>query len=116
MYKRTKSGLLAIALAGAAGISAGQAIAGPFDTNAVVEESILAQTTGRANLLQISEAEHAASVSDSSVTGNSVTGNVRMLDNAFQNMSGLAIISSNTGNNVAMNSSIQVNVALNPIP
>ncbi|MFA7439822.1 MAG: hypothetical protein WCZ66_02520 [Sphingomonadaceae bacterium] len=91
-------------------------VAGPFDASSIVDESVLAQTTGRANLLQITEGIQAAAVSESSVSGNSVTGNVRILDNAFQNMSGLAIISSNTGNNVAMNASIQVNVALSPNP
>jgi hypothetical protein len=48
------------------------------------------------------------------VNGNSVTGTISFDDQALQNMSGLALVNANTGNNVSMNSSMMVNIAVAP--
>ncbi|MCW2351530.1 hypothetical protein [Sphingobium sp. B12D2B] len=87
----------------------------PFEGAAPpVDVATLEQVTGRADLNQIAQSEHVAAVSDSSVSGNSVTGAVAIDGNAFQNLSGLAIINANSGNNVAINASMNVNIALLP--
>ena len=113
---RTLSGkLLLLAMLGSlATASAAQA---PFDGAAApVDSATLDQIHGRADLNQIAEANHVAAVTDSSVSGNSVTGAIAIDGNAFQNLSGLSIINANTGNNVAINASMNVNIALLPNP
>lgn len=89
-------------------------MAGPFDAANIVDDAALAAIAGRADIWMAAQAEHAAMVADNQIIGDSTTGEIRIDDNAFQNMSGLAVLNSNTGNNVAINASIQVNVALNP--
>lgn len=80
--------------------------AAPLDTAA------LDQATARADIAQQSRADQVARVSNSSVNGTSRTGEVTIRDNAFQNLSGLAVINSNSGNNVAINAALNVNVII----
>ena len=42
--------------------------------------------------------------------------NAQIAGNAFQNMSGLSILNVNTGNNVAINAALNVNISLQAAP
>ena len=85
----------------------------PF-SSAPIDGEVLDQVHGRADLNQVAQSDHIAEVKDSSVSGNSTTGAVAIDGNAFQNLSGLSIVNANTGNNVAINASMNVNIALLP--
>lgn len=78
----------------------------------VASDRELGAAAGRADLNQISQAWNNANVANNAVVGNSQTGKIVFDDNAMQSMSGLAIISANTGNNVAINSSMNVNISI----
>lgn len=77
-----------------------------------IDEKALGAIAGREDTTQVSQNEQFAGVTDNSVGDNSVTGDARIADNAFQNMSGLSILNVNTGNNVAINASMNVNVSI----
>lgn len=110
-------GFHALALLPCAILMATPALAdGPFDAASHVDDAQLAYVTGRQDLNLVNETKQAASVSNNSVVGNSTTGIVNISDNAFQNLSGLSVVNANTGNNVAINASMQVNVFINPTP
>lgn len=108
----TMIGLLVLTGA-AASASADAGENGLFDGRAVSTET-LQKTAGREDVTQISQAEQNAQVTRNSVGDNSVTGNSRIDGNAFQNMSGLSILNVNTGNNVAINAAMNVNVSISP--
>ena len=95
--------------------SATTATAQPFASERLAD-STLKQIAGREDLNQVSQAEQVAGVSRNSVGDNVTTGEARIDGNAFQNMSGLSILSVNTGNNVAMNAAMNVNVSIQPGP
>lgn len=84
-----------------------------FGSEAMTESKLQA-IAGREDTTQISQADQTAEVSRNSVGDNSVTGSSRVDGNAFQNMSGLSILNINTGNNVAINASMNVNISINP--
>ena len=86
------------------------AFAGP------VADDVLQAVAGREDVTQIAQADQAATVTRNSVGDNSATGEVRISDNAFQNLSGLSVLNVNTGNNVAINASMNVNISLLPTP
>ena len=91
------------------------AAASPFGTaNSAVDTAELGKIAGRADVGQFIQAENNSTVSRNSVSGNSVTGGIAFDAQAFQNMNGLSVLSANTGNNVSINSSLNVNVALHP--
>ena len=92
-----------------------QAGAGIFGAEAV-SETTLRSTAGREDVAQVSQADLRAGVSQNSVGDNSVTGTARIDGNAFQNMSGLSILNVNTGNNVAINAAMNVNISISPAP
>lgn len=106
---------LAVCLASAASAQT-TAAAVPADTFATaVTEADLGQVTGRDNTAVLAAiATQRNTVSGNSVTGNSVTGSVTIDGNAFQNLQGLAVISANSGNNVAINSAMNVTINLAP--
>lgn len=87
-------------------------IAAPFAE--AVDESDLRNVAGREDVNQLSYANQVAGVSRNSVGNNSTTGDARISDNAFQNMSGLSILNINTGNNVAINAAMNVNISITP--
>ncbi|MBC9033917.1 hypothetical protein IAG41_16110 [Sphingomonas sp. JC676] len=87
----------------------------PF-TQAPVSEETLKAIAGREDLTMIAKAQQTAGVSRNSVGDNVVTGEVRISDNAFQNMNGLSMVNVNTGNNVAINSAMNVAIAISPTP
>lgn len=87
-----------------------------FDHAGIVDDQALGTIVGRENLgLQIASANQRNTVSNNSVTGNSVTGTVAIDGNAFQNLQGLAVINANSGNNVAINSAMNVTINLAPM-
>ncbi len=77
-----------------------------------IEETKLAKITGREDVNQVIQSDQQNNVGSNSVGDNSETGTITIRDNAFANLNGFTILNANTGNNVAINSSIQVNVAL----
>lgn len=85
-----------------------------FGSVASISDDVLAGITGEANVNMEVRAQNSSNVSNNAVIGNSVTGAIGFDSQAFQNLSGLAVVSANSGNNVSINSSLNVNVALNP--
>ena len=79
-----------------------------------LSEADLQAIAGRKDTAQIARNDQVAGVSQNSVGNNSVTGEARIDGSAFQNMSGLSIINVNTGNNVAINAAMNVNVSITP--
>jgi hypothetical protein len=79
-----------------------------------VSEADLSAIAGREDLAQLAQAKSQSEVSQNSVGENSRTGNVSIADNAFQNLSGLSVLNLNSGNNVAINASMSVNISLAP--
>ena len=86
----------------------------PFAGSAIASDETLNQATAREDLSVVAESRQTSNVSNNSVNGNSVTGEVRLGDNALQNATGLTIINANSGNNVSMNASINVNIVSTP--
>ncbi len=86
----------------------------PFGTAATVAGAQLAKMTGQANIAQEVQATNTSTVANNTVDGNSVTGNISFGSGAFQNLNGLSVLSANSGNNVAINASLNVNVAIHP--
>lgn len=81
--------------------------------NAAVTDDVLGKVAGREDTAKlIANANQQNTVANNSVTGNSVTGDVAIDGNAFQNLQGLAVISANSGNNVAINSAMNVTINL----
>lgn len=87
-----------------------------FGAAATVDEATLGSIAGREDTNQLSVANNTNNVSNNSVGDNSTTGTIGIADNAFQNLSGLSILSVNSGNNVAINSAMNVNIAITPTP
>ena len=86
---------------------------GPFGAQAISEGALHA-IAGREDTSQVSQADLKAGVSNNSVGDNAVTGAAQIDGNAFQNMSGLSILNVNTGNNVAINAAMNVNISISP--
>ena len=113
------------AFVAALSVDAQQALAIPADISAAtdspfggaaIKDGELRTIAGREDVNQISYADQVAGVSKNSVGDNSLTGNAQISDNAFQNMSGLSILNVNTGNNVAINASMNVNISFTAAP
>lgn len=85
---------------------------GPFAGKSVVEDEALRAIAGREDRAQVATTDQVAGVSRNTVGDNSRTGEARIADNAFQNMQGLSILNVNTGNNVAINAAMNVNISL----
>lgn len=100
------------AIAGAQAVPPAPA-ASPFDAAKPVDDSALHAVTGQSDLSQVIRAQNTGVVSGNSVNGHSETGTINFDSSAFQNLNGLSLLSANTGNNVSINSSLNVNVAIN---
>lgn len=87
-----------------------------FGAVAPVDIAVLDTSTAREDVSLIAKSDQAAAVSNNSVNGNSVTGAVTIDGNAFQNAQGLTLINANSGNNVAINSSLNVTISFAPAP
>lgn len=88
---------------------------GPFAAEPVADTTLKA-ITGREDTVQQATANQTADVTANSVGDNVRTGNATIAGNAFQNLSGLSVLSVNTGNNVAINAAMNVNISINPAP
>jgi hypothetical protein len=86
---------------------------GAFKAQAL-DEQALARTTARGNGDQNATSTLVAGSSNNSVNGTVTTGTVTFSDSSFQGASGLTMVNSNSGNNVAINSAMTVNVSINP--
>ena len=86
--------------------------AAPFGAVAPLEGSALSTITGRSDTSLIIRAQNSATVSNNTVSGQSQTGTISFDAQAFANLNGLSLLSANTGNNVSINSSLNLNVAI----
>ena len=84
----------------------------PFGDIPAVDGSALQAVTGMANLQQYASANNSSVVAGNSVNGESVTGQIAIDGQSFQNMHGLSILTANTGNNVSINAAMNVNVSI----
>ncbi|WP_395327388.1 hypothetical protein WBP06_10930 [Novosphingobium sp. BL-8H] len=87
----------------------------PFTQRTVVDDSGLAGITGMADVKVIEQAANVANTSTISgniINGDPTTGTISFDGGAFGAFNGLALINTNTGNNVSINSAMNVNVAI----
>jgi hypothetical protein len=84
----------------------------PFGSGTRMAGKELAAITGRADTALVIRAANTSTVSNNSVNGVSQTGAISFDERAFANLSGLSLLSANTGNNVSINSSLNLNVAI----
>lgn len=98
----------------AANAQTGAAAAPPPFADAPIDENVLGSVAGREDTTQLANASQVAGVSQNSVGDHVQTGDAKIADNAFQNLSGLSILNVNTGNNVAINAAMNVNIAIEP--
>ena len=101
-------------LASTSPASAQSADQNPFGAVPSVAGDQLATMTGQANVAEQIRANNTSTVANNTVEGNSVTGDINFGNGAFQNLNGLSVLSANSGNNVAINASLNVNVAVRP--
>lgn len=85
-----------------------------FQAAAPVDDDTLGTVAGREDVNQQTVTRNVNEVTNNRIGDNSVTGAIGVDGNAFQNMSGLSILSVNSGNNVAINSAMNVNIAITP--
>lgn len=83
---------------------------------AAVDDAALGAIAGRDDTRQVALNEQSAGVSQNSVGDNATTGEARIDGNAFQNMTGMSILNINTGNNVAINAAMTVNISIQSGP
>ena len=88
------------------------ALESPFEGDGLVSDDTLMWIAGKADINQEAVATNTGVVAGNTVGDNAVTGNVVIDNNAFQNLNGLSILSINTGNNVALNAAMNVNISL----
>jgi hypothetical protein len=84
----------------------------PFAAGRAADDDTLNGATAREDLSLVAQSQQANTVSRNSVSGVTTNGEISIAGNAFQNASGLTVINANTGNNVAMNASLNVNIVL----
>lgn len=89
--------------------------ASAFDVPTISEDA-LGAIVGREDIRQHANSTQNAGVAQNSVGDNSRTGDAGITGNAFQNLSGLSIVNVNSGNNVAINAAMTVNIALTSQP
>lgn len=85
-----------------------------FEGLSSVPADQLAVIAGQSDINQMIQAQNRSQVSNNSVSGNSVTGTISFDGSSFANLNGLSVLSANTGNNVSINASMNVNVAIRP--
>jgi len=87
----------------------------PFASAAVVEETKLADITGMADVNVIEQAanvRNTSTITGNIINGDPTTGTISFDGGSFGAFNGLALVSANTGNNVSINSAMNVNVAI----
>lgn len=83
--------------------------------SALTEEE-LAGESGRQGVSmqwQMNNSEQNGSVANNVLTGNVMTGDNHLSDRAFEQMSGIATVIQNTGNQVVIQDSTQINILIN---
>ena len=113
LRRLSTSALCLTIVVSAAPALAQDAPAAPFAVPALAEDA-LGAVAGREDTNQTALANLNAGVSNNSVGSNSTTGDAKISDQAFQNMSGLSILNVNTGNNVAINAAMNVTISITP--
>ncbi len=88
----------------------------PAFEGATISEDALGAIAGREDVQQQANSTQNAGVAQNSVGDNARTGEANIAGQAFQNLSGLSIVNVNSGNNVAINAAMTVNIALAPQP
>lgn len=86
-----------------------------MDSQPLTEEQ-LGNASGRQGVTmqwQVNDTEQNASVADNVLSGNVVTGDNHLTDNAFGQMNGIATVIQNTGNQVVIQDSTQINILIN---
>ncbi|WP_166263355.1 hypothetical protein [Marinobacter caseinilyticus] len=81
-----------------------------------VSQHQLAEASGRQGLpvqWQVNDTEQNATLSNNSLSGQVVTGDNTIAGNAFEHMNGVATVIQNTGNQVVIQESTQINVLIN---
>ena len=89
----------------------------PFAAAPVVSDDVLSGAHATADLSlidQIAAVHNSSTVADNTITGDFSTGVVSIASDAFAGTTGLTMFNINTGNNVAINASMNVNVAIQP--
>lgn len=86
----------------------------PFGAASAVAGNDLAKITGKADTSMTVRANNSSTVAGNAVIGQSQTGTINFDSGTFQNMAGMSLLSANTGNNVSINSSLNVNVSITP--
>jgi hypothetical protein len=88
-----------------------------FDASPIADAD-LSKIAGRENtpLWQTATASSNATVKDNSVGNNSPTGELRVSDSAFQNVSGISMVNLNTGNASVINAALNVNLSITMAP
>ena len=79
-------------------------------------ETHLEQASGRQGVpfqWQLNDNQQTAIVTDNLLNGEVVTGNNYLSDSAFGNMQGIATVIQNTGNQVVIQDSTQINILIN---
>lgn len=106
--------LTSIAAVGLLFVVAAPAVAQSAFDAPPISDADLKALAGREDVNQTAQSNSNATVSRNSIGANSVTGNARVDGQAFQNVSGLSIVNINTGNNVAINAAMNVNISITP--
>jgi outer membrane receptor protein involved in Fe transport len=86
----------------------------PFSQDKAATDEVLEKATAREDVSQTAQSQQNSTVTGNSVNGTSTTGTISFSDNAFQTASGLTVINANSGNNVSMNASMNVNIVMVP--
>lgn len=97
-------------------VSPGSPVAeAPFSGSSVVDDMTLAAAKGMADVKVIDQAanvRNTSTVSGNIINGDPTTGTISIDGASFGNFNGLALVNANTGNNVSINSAMNVNVAI----
>lgn len=83
-----------------------------FGEEALVEDTDLSRVAGREDLNQFILSDQKTTVSQNTIGNNSTTGSVQIDGNAFQNLSGMSVITANSGSQVAITSQMFVTISL----
>jgi hypothetical protein len=109
-----RAAIAAALLLGAGPALAQSGFAAPGFEAKPVDDGQLRTIAGKTDLAQIANAQNSGTVAGNTINGDSQTGTIRFDASSFQGMNGLSILSANTGNNVAINSAMSVNVTVHP--
>lgn len=87
----------------------------PFAGSSVVDDTTLEAAKGMADIKVIEQtvnARNTATVSGNIINGDPTTGTISFDGSSFGSFNGMALVTANTGNNVSINSAMNVNVAI----